>query len=272
MGSMSKDYVTYATNIKKFWDKNAHERHDDIKSGNDKTYVEIITPSIVDMIKREFKSNISILDAGCGSGYLTNEISKHYCNITGIDISEIFISIARNEYPNLTFHNKDIYDIDFEEKYDLCLATMVIHNLPCLTVFLKKIFSALKKDGFLLVTTLHPSFWPRERIKNFDYSENEREYQVPLRGRSDRTYSSLLSYFHRTLNAYYDIDGFQVLAFEELYGYEDDSERRKKNKNPNILVVLLQKINTNTQIKPLKNEGFNSVKKALRRILKHRSE
>ncbi|MCL2065531.1 MAG: class I SAM-dependent methyltransferase [Candidatus Cloacimonetes bacterium] len=236
-----RDYNIYREKIEKFWDINAHVRANDIESGNDKTYVEVISCYIVKRIKKLFQNpDLSILDIGCGEGYLTNKISEYYKNITGIDLSKAFISYACNRYPHIKFLHEDIYRLSDCEKYDLCLATMVVHNLPHFSDFFTKTVSLLKEGGYLLLTTLHPNNWPRERIPNFLYEKNDEEYEVPLRGSSDCKYSSSLNYFHRTLEAYLNPENFQIIKYYELYGYEDDSENRKRRKEPNILVILLQ--------------------------------
>jgi SAM-dependent methyltransferase len=238
-----KDYSYYRKKIEEFWDKNAYERAHDIEDGNDKNYIERIAPRVILMIQKwGFDANIKILDIGCGTGYLTNKVSKLHSDIIGIDISGESIVIAHNKFNKIRFFHKDIYELDAIEEYDLCLSIMVAHNLPYLPEFFRKVYSALKCNGYLLLTTLHPAFWPQERIKGFIYTENEKEYEVPLRGRSSRKYVSRLSYFHRTIEAYLNVEGFQLLDFEEICGYENDSEERKLRNEPNIITILLQKI------------------------------
>ena len=48
--------------------------------------------------KLKLKKTIKILDAGCGTGYVAEVLSKlNYKNITGIDFSEEMLAIARSK-------------------------------------------------------------------------------------------------------------------------------------------------------------------------------
>ena len=53
------------------------------------------------------KENEHILDLGCGSGQLTNEIGKSGAQVIGMDSSFEMISDAKNRYPDLGFFIKD---------------------------------------------------------------------------------------------------------------------------------------------------------------------
>jgi 2-polyprenyl-3-methyl-5-hydroxy-6-metoxy-1,4-benzoquinol methylase len=51
---------------------------------------------------------LRVLDAGCGGGYLSNQLQAKGANVTGVDVSEQMIEIARERCPAVEFHATSI--------------------------------------------------------------------------------------------------------------------------------------------------------------------
>ncbi len=68
-----------------------------------------------------------ILDLGCGSGQLANEISKCGANVIGIDSSKEMISEAQTKYPNLKFLVKDAANFQLNKPFDAIFSNAVLH-------------------------------------------------------------------------------------------------------------------------------------------------
>ncbi len=68
-----------------------------------------------------------ILDLGCGSGQLTNEISKNGAHVVGIDSSKEMISDAKSNYPELDFQVKDASHFHFNKPFDAIFSNAVLH-------------------------------------------------------------------------------------------------------------------------------------------------
>src|SRR5471030_3203160 len=64
------------------------------------------------------KQGERILDLGCGTGYLTNEIKKLGADITGIDASADMIEKAAKEYPDVKFRVADGANFRFDDQFD----------------------------------------------------------------------------------------------------------------------------------------------------------
>ena len=103
------------------------------------------------------RDNIKILEIGCGTGELSNILSKKtFCKVTGIDISNKFIEIATNRYQsnNLNFavYNLTNYNINFPSiKYDYIVGNGILHHLyNDLGEFLPKIKLMLNTEGKLI--------------------------------------------------------------------------------------------------------------------------
>ncbi len=94
---------------------------------------EELVEKTVELIKKLFPNNISILDIGTGSGCIPITLKKLFPNntITGIDISEEALKVAKDnaEYNNvdINLYKSDIFS-NIEDKYDC-----IISNPPYLT-------------------------------------------------------------------------------------------------------------------------------------------
>jgi ubiquinone/menaquinone biosynthesis C-methylase UbiE len=82
------------------------------------------------ILKKRFKGR-NILDIGCGTGYWTQRISETADSITGIDINETVLEIARmKEYSCPTnFYVMDAYNMTFEKKFNGTLATFMLSHV-----------------------------------------------------------------------------------------------------------------------------------------------
>lgn len=62
------------------------------------------------------KEQISLLDFGCGSSHLLDYINGMGINhiiYSGLDLSEEFIKLSKQKYPNISYYLGDILDIDY---------------------------------------------------------------------------------------------------------------------------------------------------------------
>lgn len=91
-----------------------------------------------------------ILDLGCGTGELTNEIFTHSKKIIGIDASAKMISKAKKKYPDITFLNIDALKMDYHNKFDKVFSNAVFHWVFEQEIFLNKIYDSLKPGGRLI--------------------------------------------------------------------------------------------------------------------------
>src|SRR5881392_1225908 len=46
---------------------------------------------------------LSVLDAGCGTGYLSKKLRDRGARVTGVDFAERMIEIARTDHPDIDF-------------------------------------------------------------------------------------------------------------------------------------------------------------------------
>lgn len=115
----------------------------------------------IDEIKKftlQLKKDSTILDLGCGNGYITNYLCSLGLNAIGIDFSSKMISIAKKRFPKLNFLLEDFANIEshFEENsVDGLISIYSLYFVPKeqLDEVLKSLSKVLKKGGkFLLIT------------------------------------------------------------------------------------------------------------------------
>ena len=88
-----------------------------------------------------------ILDLGCGTGKLANEIAGFGAVVTGIDASAEMINKAKETYPALKFFVKDATDFSFEEKFDTVFSNATLHWIAGQPSVLKQVWNALETGG-----------------------------------------------------------------------------------------------------------------------------
>lgn len=91
-----------------------------------------------------------ILDLGCGTGVLTNELAKFSDEIIGIDISAEMIAKAKALYPNLNFMVMDACSLIWENYFDAVFSNAVFHFIRSQELLLQNINRALKPSGVLI--------------------------------------------------------------------------------------------------------------------------
>ena len=69
-------------------------------------------------------NRLTVLDAGCGTGYLSKKLRDQGARVTGIDFSERMIEIARTQNPDMDFRVdscSELVTID-DEHFDMVIA------------------------------------------------------------------------------------------------------------------------------------------------------
>ena len=103
--------------------------------------------------KLKLKKTIKILDAGCGTGYVAEVLSKlNYKNITGIDFSEEMLTIARSKkiYKKLMCQSLN-EKIELRSKqFELIICTGVLTSGHVGPSAMHELVRLLKPQGFFI--------------------------------------------------------------------------------------------------------------------------
>ncbi len=171
-------------------------------------------------------AGLRVLDAGCGTGYLSRQLRERGALVIGVDVAEEMIAIARGKSPDLDYRVDSCCELQSleAESFDLVLANYVLMDLPDLEAAVTAFYRVLKPGGAAVVIFSHPCFpqgdaedadSPR-RISyywEFNYFEPQRRVDPPWGHFQDD-----FVWFHRPLSYYWKVfqsAGFRVSDFEE---------------------------------------------------------
>jgi trans-aconitate methyltransferase len=88
-----------------------------------------------------------ILDLGCGTGHLTNQIVARGAEVVGLDKSPAMIERARALYPELNFEIGDAMEFKVSEPFDAVFSNAAIHWMKDQNAVASSIWRALKMRG-----------------------------------------------------------------------------------------------------------------------------
>lgn len=118
---------------------------------------EFFNPMAFDFICDNLVSDVHrVADLGCGPGFTTDMLAKasHAAEVFGIDISEYFIDICRNQFPEYTFIQGDVTNLESEQKYDLLYCRFLLSHLKDIPKLFKSWMEALKPGGMIFIDEL----------------------------------------------------------------------------------------------------------------------
>lgn len=102
-------------------------------------------------IHSNLESNDTVLDLGCKFGDISMAISEKVKKVTGIDIDDNAISVAKNKNKavNLTFENTDAFSYlsikEYADEYTVLILSHVLEHIDAPEEFLSKISPYFKK-------------------------------------------------------------------------------------------------------------------------------
>lgn len=186
-----------------------------------------------------------ILDAGCGNGFLENQLSKDAEEIIAMDSSIELLNFAKSNVrqKNIQFQLGDLTQkLDLKDNYfDLVISNMVLQYLPDFKMFAKETNRVLKENGIFVVFIDHPAhalFLRAQELvgkRNEKFLDSDSYFKSGLRKKNSLWNKAVLQYYHRTISDYLNIFSglFQLVEIQEI---SDDGE------TPRILGAKWKKI------------------------------
>lgn len=215
----------------------------------------ILLPKIASLIEDEKFS--SILDYGCGEGFLSNNFKNKQIRLGLFDISEEMVSLAEKQSKNneisnfISFRNPS--DIP-AQSFDCVVLSLVLMTIGNDSDYLNVLFNcnkALVKTGSLYIGLTHPCF--RNTLfsthhtnfslgEEYSYFEESKPFDVFLRTSKSESYIHFQDFHHSLTYTFSKIieAGFYVDGLIEL---KDDSvENSFYNKKFSPYLIIKCKI------------------------------
>ena len=136
-----------------FWDKAANT-YDQAEKKDEQIYI-----NIIEKTKKHLRISDIVLDYGCGTGLISNEIAGDVKVIHGIDISSNMIGIAAKKaeernIKNIDYSQATIFDERYQSgSFDVILVFHVLHLLDDEHMTIQRIHELLKPGGLLISAT-----------------------------------------------------------------------------------------------------------------------
>lgn len=126
------------------------------------------------------KSGMKILDVGCGTGNFSIKMARQGVNVTGIDVSEKMLEVARNrasqEKLAIEFRKMDSQNLTFQDSiFDGVFSMATIEFASDPDKMIEEMFRVCKEDGPVVVGTIN-----RDSAWGQLYQDPEFQKNVPL--------------------------------------------------------------------------------------------
>lgn len=161
--------------IKEFYDRN---NFPGTYTSQQITQYNVDTNRYIKIIDRCMTDNLSVLDVGCGTGFITNLMaSKYKSNYTGIDFSNA-VDYAENfatqhQIKNVEFIQCDFFEFAPTVRYDIIIAQSFLTHIPEQQLAINKLQQLLAPGGTIILGVYNRSGKLLKNWKRIDY-KNER--------------------------------------------------------------------------------------------------
>jgi 2-polyprenyl-3-methyl-5-hydroxy-6-metoxy-1,4-benzoquinol methylase len=190
------------------WDSIAPARNHQLRSGRDLSFEHVLKPTVLKLT--EPIQSGELLDAGCGSGVLTEVLAEKFDHVLGVDMSPINIKLAQDSVTkrkNTAYICSTIEGLSSatDQAFAVIVASMVFHDAADLSSCVCALARRSTSGTTLIATITHPWFWPTywgyEKESWFEYSK-ELAIEAPFRISSDVSTVGVTTHFHRPLSMY----------------------------------------------------------------------
>jgi SAM-dependent methyltransferase len=142
-----------------FWNNwnTAHRRPDEIVPDS---LPMALGQAVVDAVSALPVERPRILELGCGTGWLANQLAA-FGPYTGWDLSEEAIELARERFPLHRFEVADIHDVCGEDPFDVVVSVDAIAYFRDQGLAFRNVHDVLTPGGHFVVSTVNPFAYSR---------------------------------------------------------------------------------------------------------------
>lgn len=153
----------------------------------------------------------SVLDLGCGNGWLTAALSRCGFDVTGLDSSLSGIQIARHAHRDVPFRHADVLQApadDLRGRFDAVVAVEILDHVAQPRLLLQHALQMLRPGGLLLVTVPYHGY-----LKNLGLALSGR-FDIRLHALQD--HGRLKFFSRRTLMSMVAEEGYADVGFAAI--------------------------------------------------------
>lgn len=119
---------------------------------------------VASTVRRCVPSTGSLLDLGCGTGWLSEQLATHVHDITAVDLADEVIARARIRAPHIRFLAGDAMVVPADEVFDAVVCVETLSHVPDQAAFVKRLASLIKPGGTLILTTQNRTIFSHSRV------------------------------------------------------------------------------------------------------------
>ena len=193
------------------WNANAKARLDELEQFDDPAYRSLTNLLLERLSKFADGRALSILDVGCGLGFLSNAIAELGHHVTAIDPSGASIDKARelHKHELVTFYELSVEEFansgELSQSHDVVIANMTLHCAPHLPTTLSCISDVMRSGALLFVTIPNPDTYLQGRsdvhVQGMDLRERQ-TLEIDFRIHGHEPHPAPVFFFHRPIRDY----------------------------------------------------------------------
>ncbi len=237
--------------------------YDEHLKEDDTYHAQVVVPNLLRLI--DLKKKESLLEIGCGQGFVIEKFLPFSKSLTGIDIGKELIDIAKNKNKEIKYFVGSAEDPQIlnGEKFDVITIVLAIQNMKHLNLVVENISRLLSAKGRVYIVLNHPSFripqnstWSFDdqtqiQSRRVDMYMTEKEISIDMNPGSNID-KKITPSFHRPLQVYsksFAKYGFAITKIEEWMSHKKSqpgprakAEDQARKEFPMFMCLELKKI------------------------------
>lgn len=231
---------------------------------DDDTYhSKVIVPNLTRLVA--LKPTESLLELGCGQGFVLEKFLPFSANLTGVDIGTELIEIAKRNNPKISYlaASADDKTILFGEKFDAIMIVLALQNMRNLQAVVENVDRLLEKNGRAYLVLNHPTFripqhsdWAFDsergvQSRTVDRYMSEIEIAIDMTP-GKKTDKEMTKSFHRPMQVYskaFAKHGFAITKIEEWISHKEsqkgpraEAENAARKEFPMFMCLELKRV------------------------------
>jgi 2-polyprenyl-3-methyl-5-hydroxy-6-metoxy-1,4-benzoquinol methylase len=115
---------------------------------------------IRELIEKDPQTTKSVLEVGCGDGFVLAALSNLNVSLTGVEISEKRVLRAKKAAPAANIILGDARSLDLEaHSFDICICTEVLEHIPDPSRAVNELKRLTRPGGLMIVTVPNERNW-----------------------------------------------------------------------------------------------------------------